>query len=228
MRQVNLIKQELRFIVRYGIVLMYVFFILFYVILLSVIPEEIKTITGTILIFTDPAAMGLFFMGAIVLLEKSQRVNCSLAVSPITIREYIVAKIVSLMIMGILIGLILSIVCGNMHLIRTAAAIGLSSAIFSFWALIIAQKTESLNEFMIGTIPCEIIICSPAILYLFGVIRHDLWMLHPGVAAIRLLEGTKEHEMLCLLALMFWVMVSYIFSYKSTTVYFKKMGGGKL
>lgn len=228
MRQYNLIKQELRFCLKYGIILMYVFFTVFYVILLSVLPEEVKGITATILIFTDPAAMGLFFMGAIVLLEKSQRVNCSLAVSPIKVGEYIGAKIVCLMILGVLIGLLISISSNNSKVVISTIAIALSSVIFSFWGLLIAQKTESLNEFMIATVPCEMIICIPAILYLFQILKQDLWMLHPGVSAIRLIDGREERWLLGLLSLLVWAIISYSFCYRSTRDYFKKMGGGKL
>ena len=228
MRQKNLIIQEIRFCTKYGIVLMYVFFALFYVLLITAIPNEIREITGTILIFTDPAAMGLFFMGAIILLEKSQRVNCSLAVSPIKISEYIIAKVVSLMFMGIIIGLIISVAAGNNHLLITAIAIALSSAIFSLWGLVIAQKTESLNSFMIGTVPCEIIICIPAILYLFDIIKQEIWILHPGVSAIRLMKGQNDKVVLCMVVLVVWTIISYAVCYQSTTSYFKKMGGGKL
>lgn len=56
--------------------------------------------------------MGLFFMGAIVLLEKSQRVNCALAVSPARDCEYMLAKLFSLAVIGLLVGGILAIAGG--------------------------------------------------------------------------------------------------------------------
>ncbi|HCT90783.1 MAG TPA: ABC transporter permease, partial [Lachnospiraceae bacterium] len=46
--------------------------------------------------FSDPAAMGLFFMGAVVLLEKGQHTPCAVAVSPVRAMEYIAAKVASL------------------------------------------------------------------------------------------------------------------------------------
>ncbi len=228
MRTLKLIGHEIEFCAKYGIVFMYIVFTLFYVIALSAIPGEAKTLTGTVLIFTDPAAMGLFFMGAIILLEKSQRVNCSLAVSPVGVVSYIWAKILALIVMGLAVGLCISFAAGNGNLLLSAVAIALSSAIFSLWGLVIAQKTESLNAFMIETIPCEIVICVPALLYLFEVLKGPLWMLHPGVSAIKLINGNTEQWYLCMFSLSFWTTVSYEICYTSTKAYFKKMGGGKL
>jgi len=98
MRTLNLIKSDLRFILKYGIAFIYIAFTLIYSGVLSVISGNARQITAVILIYTDPAAMGLFFMGAFILLEKSQRVNCAVAVTPVTITEYIISKCVSLLV----------------------------------------------------------------------------------------------------------------------------------
>ncbi|MFR1297115.1 MAG: hypothetical protein ACLSBH_17740 [Coprobacillus cateniformis] len=56
---------------------------------LVILPETWQETVASLMIYSDPAAMGLFFMGAIVLFEKSQRVLNSLAVSPIHISRNI-------------------------------------------------------------------------------------------------------------------------------------------
>jgi len=112
MRLKNLIFSEFRLLFKYGIVALYVVFTAFYLCLLSLIPQSAKEITFAILVFTDPAAMGLFFMGAIVLLEKSQRIESSLGVTPIKVDEYIISKTVPIMIVGTAVGLIISLFAG--------------------------------------------------------------------------------------------------------------------
>lgn len=61
------------------------------------------------MIYSDPAAMGLFFMGAIVLLEKSQRVLNSLAVSPVKVSEYILSKVISLGVISSIVAMFIAI-----------------------------------------------------------------------------------------------------------------------
>lgn len=118
-RLFHLLMSEFRFLTKYGILLIYGVFTIFYVGLLLFIPNtassietgklSARSITAIILIFTDPAAMGLFFMGAIILLEKSQRVESSLAVSPINVSEYIWGKVCALMVVGLIVAFILKI-----------------------------------------------------------------------------------------------------------------------
>ena len=92
MRIRALISQEFRFLLKYGIVVIYMIFTILYLGILNVVPESIQIQVAAVLILSDPAAMGLFFMGAVVLLEKSQRIDSALAVSPIRISEYVIAK----------------------------------------------------------------------------------------------------------------------------------------
>ena len=79
----SLILSDIRFQFRYGFYTIYLVFTLVYVGLLFALPNAWRTDAALIMIFTDPAAMGLFFMGAIVLFEKNERVLDSLAVSPV-------------------------------------------------------------------------------------------------------------------------------------------------
>ena len=53
----------------------FIYFVLtvIYVFGITALPDNWKHNAAAIMIYSDPAAMGLFFMGAIVLLEKSQK-----------------------------------------------------------------------------------------------------------------------------------------------------------
>ena len=90
MRLLHLIFWDICFQIKYGIYMIYAILTVLYLVLLGALPPAWRTGTAVILIFSDPAAMGLFFMGAVILLEKSQRVVNALAVSPVTVREYII------------------------------------------------------------------------------------------------------------------------------------------
>lgn len=228
MRVRNLILGEFRFLIKYGILALYGVFTVIYICLLAAIPLSAKSTTGTILIFTDPAAMGLFFMGAVMLLEKSQRVESSLGVSPITVGEYILAKVLPMMTVGTAVGLILSLFAGNGHIVLAVAGVALSSVLFSLCGLWVGANIQSLNSFMIATVPFEIVLCVPPILYLFGVIKSKLWLIHPGVAAISLIKGDSTLWYVAILSLLVWMLPIYLCCKKAVKKSFCAMGGAKL
>lgn len=227
MRLKNLIIGEFFFLWKYGIIVLYAIFTMFYLCLLGAIPVSARETTATILIFTDPAAMGLFFMGAVVLFEKSQRVESSLGVSPIMISEYVVAKIVPMMLIGCTVATVL---CVFSHTYTSVCLIGvaLSSILFSLCGLAVSSNIRSLNGFMIATLPFEIMLCVPAILYQFGVIESSTWLVHPGVAAIYLIGGQTELWYMAALSILIWILPIYILCKKAVNKSFISMGGAKL
>lgn len=228
MRLFHLISNEFRFLLKYGIIFIYSIFTIFYLCLLAIIPESARQITAVILVFTDPAAMGLFFMGAVVLLEKSQRVSNSIAVSPVRTNEYIIAKVIAFMITGCIVGIILCLFGGLKDLLLITFGIAFSSALFSLVSLIVASKVETLNGFMIATIPFEITICLPPLLYLFEVITSPLWILHPGVAAIKIINCEKDFLLFDILSITVWVVIVFAISRISVKKSFAKLGGVSL
>lgn len=70
MRLKSLFLLDMRFQAKHGFYFLYVVLTVIYAVALLAVPESWKEKTAIILIFSDPASMGLFFMGAIVLLEK--------------------------------------------------------------------------------------------------------------------------------------------------------------
>ena len=112
MRLKSLILWDMKFQVKYGFYLLYGILTLLYLLVLSAIPETWRENIAAILIFSDPAAMGLFFMGAIVLLEKSQKIPCAFAVSPVNAGEYIAGKVISLCVIALVVAAVLALAAG--------------------------------------------------------------------------------------------------------------------
>ena len=126
-------------------------------------PDNWKEKAAAILIFSDPASMGLFFMGAIVLLEKSQHTTCALAVSPVHATEYVIAKVSSLSAISLVVAAILALAADadNLHIVLLGTF--LSSVIFTLFGIIVATKIASLNQFILWTVPIEAVCFVPAI-----------------------------------------------------------------
>ena len=224
MRLWRLTVGDIRFQWKYGFYLLYAIFTAVYLLTLSAVPESARRTVATVMIYTDPAAMGLFFMGAIILLEKSQRVNSALAVSPTRDWEYMLSKLLSLAWIGLLVGGILAAAGGIEDLPSCLIAIVLSSFICSACGLIAAERSRSLNQFVLLAVPFELGLCLPPVLLLFGY-DSPLLMLHPGVAAVWLIYGDAPNTLLCFISLVLWCIPALLFCRKSIGRYLAKAGG---
>ena len=167
MRLGRLICGDIHFQWKYGFYFIYFILTVLYVCGIAALPEHWKTDIASIMIYSDPAAMGLFFMGAIVLLEKSQKVLNAMVVSPVKISEYILSKTVALIAISTVIALILGLVSGSNHLLGIAVGTALTSAIFTMLGIIAATKISNLNQFLIVIMPIEIVCFVPPIAGLF-------------------------------------------------------------
>jgi len=228
MRFLRLLKADIHFQICYGFYVLYAILTAMYLLVLFILPQSIRHTVATVTIFSDPVAIGLFFMGAIVLLEKSQRVNASLAVSPIKIWEYIGAKAISIAVIGTLVAIIICVAIGTDNLILVVIAVFASSILFSLCGLLVAMKVDTLNKFILATIPFQIVIFMPAMLYLFGIFNSQWFFLHPGIAAIALIDGNTENAIICISSLLCWSLVIFLLCHKVVKKSFSEMGGGKL
>ena len=169
MRLRGLLLWDMHFQAKYGFYFLYAVLTVIYAIAIFAVPENWKEKTAAILIFSDPASMGLFFMGAIVLLEKSQNTPCAFAVSPVRPMEYIIAKVSSLSAISLVVAAVLAFAAGvdNVHIVLLGTVI--SSTIVTLIAIITATKIIGLNQFILWTVPTEIVCFVPAILHLFKI-----------------------------------------------------------
>jgi fluoroquinolone transport system permease protein len=227
MRLWNLIKGDIKFQVKYGFYFVYAVFTLFYIFLIFALPEAAREKAAAIMIYSDPAAMGLFFMGAIVLLEKSQRVINSIAVSPVKVSEYIISKTVSLGVIAALVGTLIAAASGSGNILGVMFGTFLGSVIFSLLGLIIAAKISSLNQFMIATVPFELLCFLPPMLYLFGY-KKSLMLLHPGCIIIRMIYYGDGFDIPSLIVLSGWILIIYKITSHVIRKMFASVGGVKL
>jgi fluoroquinolone transport system permease protein len=227
MRIRNLILGDVKFQYKYGFYFVYAVFTLLYVCLIYAVPSKWKGDASAIMIFSDPAAMGLFFMGAIVLLEKSQRVIDSIAVSPVKVSEYIMSKVLSLGIISTVVGCLIALTAGTANLMITMLGTFLGSILFSLAGLMAAAKITSLNQFLLVTVPIEIVCFLPPMAYMFGYNKTFL-LLHPGCIIILLIHGNSINLLPLLILLCLWIGILYYFTYGIIMKMFREAGGMKL
>ena len=227
MRAKALVFSDIRFQLRYGFYTIYAVFTMLYVGLLYILPDAWRSDAAIIMIFTDPAAMGLFFMGAIVLFEKNERVLDSIAVSPVGAREYVLSKLVSIGLISTLVAAVIGLSAGALRApLPFLVSVFLCSCLFSAMALIAACKIKTLNQFLLATIPLEVLTVVPAILWMFWF-KSDVWLLHPGVSMLMLCTG-RGIEPLALLSLLLWTAGLYLLAVRSVKKMLLSVGGIKL
>lgn len=227
MRLKNLIKGDIWFQVKYGFYTVYSIITLLYILLLYAIPESARGTVAIILIYSDPAAMGLFFMGAVILLEKSQRVVNSIAVSPVRVTEYIISKALTLGIIATVVGVLISTAAGQYHFIEAVIGTFLGSIIFSMIGLVVAARIGSLSQFLIATIPFELLCFAPPMIYLFGY-DNPLMLLHPGCVVVSMLSGDNGYQLLPILILVGWIILLYLMTCRVIGRMLQSVGGVKL
>ena len=227
MRIPALLTGDIRFQYKYGFYFLYLIFSVFYIGLLYALPSAWREKAAVLMIFSDPAAMGLYFMGAIVLFEKGERVLNSIAISPVRPMEYVIAKLVSIAIISALVGLLIGMganVIGSPVLFTLGVFLG--SCLFSAIGLMVAANIASLNQFVVATIPAELLINLPAVAWLFGW-KPGFMILHPGVCIIEICQnGTRAVPALFILAV--WTAAAAIFTGHVIKNSLRSLGGVKL
>lgn len=225
LRSIALTRGDIRFQWKYGFYLIYLVLVILYSALLSYLPKSFRTIMCDILVYSDPAAMGMFFMGAIVLLEKSQRVLNSIAVSPVTKEQYITGKLCSIGLISLIVGLVLLLQVRQDHIIMASFGIIMSSLCFTLCGIIVGTRISSLTGYICGTIPFEIIGFILPTAYRLGFGKENLLMLiHPGCAQMKLIMGDETNILYALISTVVWNTILFVIACKNVKRMFMGVG----
>lgn len=227
-RFVHLLAGDVVFQKKYGFYAIYLFFTVLYAVLIHVLPQGWRSNAASVVIFSDPALLGLIFIGAIVLYEKSERVTDSLASSPVRIGEYVLSKGVSLGIISTLCGAIITLVTGMaVHWSPFLGGLFFGSCMFTFTGLGISTRISNFNQFIVYLIPISLFMAGPGLLYKFWL--HSPWcLLHPGAAAYNLIDGTMGYRWWAAGSLAVWLILTFLYAKTETSKMFRSLGGAKI
>lgn len=226
MRRHHLIFGDLKFQAKYGFYFLYTVLSVIYLFILFAIPAQWRQKAASILIFSDPSALGLFFMGAIILLEKSQRVHCAFAVSPVKAGEYVCSKVISLGTVSVIVAAILAVFAKVNRVEFVLIGTVLSSVMFTLTGIIIATKITSLNQFIIATVPIEIIGFVPAIFYFLSSTDKVIGCYPPNVC-MDLIAGNSPSVIGVILTFVL-ILLLFLLARRDVQKMWMRMGGVKL
>jgi len=189
MRLLAAIGQDMRFQFRHGFYYAYAVLTILYIVILRLLPEAYRFPALTVILFADICALGFFFVGAIVLLEKGQNIAQSLFVTPLRLSEYLLAKQISFLILSVssAAAIMLGATIWGKDMIWFAMGVILSASVYTLFGLVFATRARHVNDYFVKALGIGLIISSPILTYA-GLFDTQLFYLLPTRATLILLD----------------------------------------
>ena len=147
MRLLYTIKNDMRYQAKYGFYFIYTILTIVYILILRPITDlTIKGWAGSLIVLSDPAVLGYFFIGGIWLLEKDEDLHNYIRITPLKTTEYVLSKIISLGAVSTLSATFIGVISLPLqHPFLLAAIVFLSSCFFTLIGLIFATRSFTFN-----------------------------------------------------------------------------------
>ena len=120
-----------------------------------------------------------YFIGGLILLEKSEGALEAQVVTPLRTWEYLASKVCTLTLLGLVKNLVIVVlfVGLNFNLPLLAASIVLTSALYCLAGIVVVVRYDSINEYLMPSVLYTSFLSAPPLLpYL---IQWDTWLLYP-------------------------------------------------
>lgn len=231
MRQISVMLNDILYQVKYGLYFLYAFITVLYVVILAFVPAEYKNMAASVILLTDPAALGFFFIGGIWLLEKDEGVHKFYSISPLRPMEYCLAKMASMGIISTLSGVLIAVLAVPVDTNFLLLAVGMffGSGFFTLLGLLFSAYAKSVNHYMIINILPETVMIVPAVLTAFGI-TYPLFELFPATMLWHVIELSIKGEAINILyipGLLLWLCIALFIANYRVTAALQSEGGGK-
>ena len=233
MRFIHALKNDIRFQIKYGFYFLYAFFSVVYIAVLILVPSEYKKMTASLIILTDPAMLGVFFIGGIWLLEKGEGLHRFWSVSPLRPCEYILSKSISLAILSTISAdlIVLIGMRSNVRFVSLSFSVFIGAVAFNLLGLIVASYARSVNHYMIIAALPTVLLSIPPVLTAFGM-THPLLEIFPGTALwhmiVSSIDAAGNVNGLPGIVLVLWFVLLLALANKRISTVLQSEGGGNL
>ncbi len=175
----------------------------------------------TLLIYNDPAIIGLFFIGLSVIMEHNDNVLPALFVTPVSYHHYLISKIIALSVIGwaCASGMALAILGFDVQWIHFSAGVFFTCVIFSLLGLFVVSFTTEFLSFMLRSIPLMLLFSLPIFNY-FGLSNVALFSITPiqGPLDLTVFSFSSNPEITSVfwayLSSLIWIPLLYFIVYK--------------
>lgn len=189
------VRGDLRLQLRYGIAQAAAVVTLLWVVLLRALPLAAREFAVPLVVFGDLAIIGFFFIGGMVLFEKSEGTLSALAASPLSPAEYLAAKVVSLTALALASSFtVLAAAAWDLRpgLMAMAASVALLSIASLLVGFITVAPFDSVSRYMVPSVAPLLVLAVPLLARL-DVIGGPLLLL-PSHGAMVLLSAAFDAD----------------------------------
>lgn len=221
----NLLKWEFVLLYRYKLIHITFLSILLYIVSMKITPTDFITEGNMlpILLFFDPAVIGIMFVGALVLFEKGENTLQSLVVTPMKIWEYLSSKIISLTILAAISALLFVILATNsfdFNYFYLFVGIILTSVFLILVGFLMVARLNSINEYLLMMMLSFIGLTLPPLLHINGLYENVIFYLWPTQASFILFKGVFTgielwEAIYGIVYLLVWIVICFIIAKKA-------------
>jgi fluoroquinolone transport system permease protein len=214
-RIINAYKNDVRFQFRQGFYLIYLILALIYIAAIYQVSDRVAVILIPVLIYFDPAMVGFMFTGGLVMLESQQGITGYIGITPFRTLEYIIARVLSMVVLAVLISLLISVSSAKtFNFPVLISSVTLIAVFHSLLGILASARCRSMNDYFIKMIPYMVIIILPVI----GFIEKPwamLFRIFPGFAGLRLVlsaysNGVSPNYLFDYIIMISWCIMIFV------------------
>lgn len=176
--------------IRYNIIASAVVVNVLYVLIVLNLPEGDYGWLAIFLIFNDPMGLGLMFVGALYLFEKSENTLQALSVTPLRTWQYLASKVITLTLIALAGSLVIAwaFYGWRYNYASFLAGAGLSASLFTLLGVSVAAYCRNFNDYLLRAVGLILPMVLP-FLNFFGFTDTLWWYLLPSQGSLLLLEA---------------------------------------
>lgn len=230
MRGLRIFLWDIRYQIKYGFYFLYGIISLLYLGVLLFLPENLARPVTALIILTDPAALGFFFIGGMVLLERGEGLHRYYAVLPARNREYVLSKALSLSMISTIVAVIIAGIMYGREVQYLLLIVGVfaGAAVFTLFGLAVGTVSKSINHYFVLGVPVGVFLMGPAFL-VYANVENLLVEALPATLLLRLLYSSIGLEIpyqpfLSVIGIILWCIPAYIVADRTFSKYMDKGG----
>lgn len=165
----------------------------------------------TLLVYNDPALIGLLFFGLMVISERNQMVLNAFLVSPMSMHHYLLARVLSLSIIGwaCALGMIIAAFGLSFNVLLFSIAAFSVTFLFSLAGVLLITVTDEFLNYMLLAVPAMFFFSLPLFNY-YELTDMVLFDYLPTGAGTKLLLASYNALELSLAELLQWHMLNIV------------------
>ncbi len=175
----------------------------------------------TLLIYNDPAVIGLFFVGLSLILDKNQEVLSALFVTPVNLHTFLICRIIALSLIGGLCGLGMAFFAlgFQFHFVHFFIGVTMNCLFFTLVGVWMVSYTTEFLPFVLRTIPILLTMSLPFLNY-FEITDLFIFKLLPVQGSLTLMINSYREEPIFselifgYVSMSVWIPLLYIVAYK--------------